>query len=192
MVINICRYLVIVTNALLQTLESLIRQLPSFHVLMADGLFLLVFVSIAKWLSRYIFVYMLFVLPGTMAHEMAHWSVAVITNGKPKFPSLSLKRTRDGVMLGQVVFKNPRWYNAAFIALAPLLLLPLVVWLYIHVAARIPLLHARHWISLYLIITAGFSALPSAVDVRVAWKYSAPILLAAVVLALTLFFFRYK
>lgn len=180
------------TNPILQTLESLVRQLPSVYVLIADGLFLLVFVSIAKWLSRYIVVYMLFVLPGTLAHELAHWGVAVITNGKPTFPSLSFKHTRDGVMLGQVVFKNPRWYNAALIALAPLLLLPLVVWLYIHAAARIPLLHARHWISLYLIITAGFSALPSAVDVRVAWKYSAPVLLATVVLALTLLFFRYN
>lgn len=169
-------------------IKSLIHQAPAISVLMADGLFLLAFVSIAKWLSRYIFIYMLFVLPGTVAHELAHWCVAVVTNGKPKFPSFFLKRTRDGVMLGQVSFKNPRWYNAAFIALAPLLLLPFGAWLYLHEIATIPLLHAYHWINLYLIIAAGFSALPSALDVRVAWKYGAPMLLATAASVLLLLF----
>jgi hypothetical protein len=176
---------------LLRTIASLLHQAPAAYVLMADAVFLLVFVLIAKWLSQYIFIYMLFVLPGTVAHELAHWVVAVVTNGKPKLPSLSLKRTRDGVLLGQVSFKNPQWYNAAFIALAPLLLLPLAAWLYLHATARIPLLHAYHWITLYLIIAAGFSALPSALDVRVAWKYSAPILLAITAAVLAVLFFGY-
>lgn len=159
------------------------------YTLLADALFLLAFVAIAKWLSRYIFIYMLFVLPGTAAHELAHWSVAVVTNGKPQFPSFFLKRTRDGLMLGQVVFKNPRWYNAAFIALAPLLLLPVVAWLYIHEIGRMSLLHASHWISLYLIIAAGFSAWPSALDVKVAWRYSAPLLLITAASVLAAWFF---
>lgn len=176
-------------RVLLQAIESLLQPRPSVYVLMADGAFLLAFVSIAKRLSRYMLVYMLFVLPGTVAHELAHWGVAILTNGKPKFPSLALKRTRDGVVLGQVSFRNPRWYNAALIAMAPLLLLPLVAWLYVHRVARIPLPHAYHWFGLYLIVAAGFSALPSVLDVRVAWKYSATLLLvtAASVLAVLLF-----
>ncbi|MDB6063595.1 MAG: hypothetical protein JWM78_3698 [Verrucomicrobiaceae bacterium] len=81
-------------------------------------------------------------------------------------------------MLGQVAFRNPRWYNVPFIALAPLLLLPFALWLYLHETARIPLLHAWHWISLYLVIAAGVSSIPSSIDMRLAWKYSAPLLLA--------------
>lgn len=177
-----------VMTLLLQNIESLLHHAPSMYVLIADGMFLLMFVSIAKWLSQYIFIYMLFVLPGTVAHELAHWCVAIVTNGKPQVPNFFLKRTRDGALLGQVSFKNPRWYNVAFIALAPLLLLPLVAWLYLHKTAKISLFHVYHWISLYLVIAIGFSALPSALDVRVAWKYSAPILLAAIAFALVFLF----
>lgn len=66
----------------------------------------------------------IFVLPGTFVHELLHLVVGLILNGKPVSISLWPRRVGHGQwILGAVGFANVRWYNAVFIALAPLLAL---------------------------------------------------------------------
>jgi hypothetical protein len=176
---------------LLRQVGLLVNALPAAHVLLADGFFLIAFVAAEKWLGRFVPIYIFFVFPGTVAHELAHWGVATITNGKPGWPNFFPQRHANGLTLGHVAFNNPRWYNTAFIALAPLLLLPLVAWLYLHEVAKFPLRHVWHWFGLYLVIVAGFSALPSTADMRLAWKYSKTVLLIIAVGGLSIWLRRY-
>ncbi|MDB6063594.1 MAG: hypothetical protein JWM78_3697 [Verrucomicrobiaceae bacterium] len=73
-------------NEFLRHSAALMQQTPAAHVLIADGVFLLAFIAIAKKLNRFMPIYIAFILPGTIAHELAHWSIAVATNGKPISP----------------------------------------------------------------------------------------------------------
>ena len=69
-------------------------------------------------------LYFLVAFPGIFLHEFAHWLVAVVTNGKPDGIHLIPKKEANGDWtLGYVMFE-PSWWNAGFVALAPLLLLP--------------------------------------------------------------------
>ncbi len=156
-----------------------LNRLPALHILLADGLFLCAIITAAKLLRRVTAIYLLFVLPGTCAHEIAHFLVAAATNGRPRFPSIIPARTRAGWLLGSVQLGNARWYNTAAIAFAPLLLLPLSMWFYWHRISAMPLLRVRHWLSLYAIIVVSMSALPSSVDLRLAWKNSAGLVFIA-------------
>lgn len=64
----------------------------------------------------------LWVLPGTLVHELLHLIVGLLLNGKPVTVSLWPRRAANGQwILGSVGFTNLRWYNAVFIGLAPLL-----------------------------------------------------------------------
>jgi hypothetical protein len=79
-------------------------------------------------LSRYagMWVYALIALPGTIAHELAHFCVAWIFGAQPAFPSLIPVRTQRGWQLGSVSFRVGR-ARALPIAMAPLLLAPLAL-----------------------------------------------------------------
>ena len=68
-------------------------------------------------------------LPGLLAHEMAHWLVALLTRSRPQPLSIIPKRTPQGWQLGAVVFE-PKVLSAGLVALAPLYILtPLAWWL---------------------------------------------------------------
>ena len=72
--------------------------------------------------------FFVFTAAGTLCHELAHFSVGLLTNAEPigmsVFPR-RIKRPKSGHNweLGSVTFANLRWYNAAPAALAPLLVL---------------------------------------------------------------------
>lgn len=72
--------------------------------------------------------FFLFTAAGTLCHELAHFSVGLLTNAEPIGLSVLPRRIpRPGQghnwELGSVTFANLRWYNAAPAALAPLLVL---------------------------------------------------------------------
>lgn len=79
--------------------------------------------------------FFLFTAAGTLCHELAHFSVGLLTNAEPVGLSViprRIKKPRGGGQagghnweLGSVTFANLRWYNAAPSALAPLLVLGL-------------------------------------------------------------------
>ena len=74
--------------------------------------------------------FFVFTAAGTLCHELAHFSVGLLTNAEPVGLSVlprRIKRPGKGHNweLGSVTFANLRWYNAAPSALAPLLVLGL-------------------------------------------------------------------
>jgi hypothetical protein len=65
-------------------------------------------------------IYAIIALPGTFAHELAHFAVAFVLGAQPSFPSLIPTRTQRGWRLGSVAFRVGH-LRALPIALAPLL-----------------------------------------------------------------------
>lgn len=109
--------------------------------------------------------YALFALPGTLAHESAHWIVAAATGARPRGLRLWPERGTDGWRLGSVAFQ-PAWWRTGPIALAPLLLLPAALaWTVACVApARGPAFALHAWIAGTLLT----ASLPSRADLRLA------------------------
>lgn len=77
--------------------------------------------------------FFVFTTAGTLCHELAHFSVGLLTNAEPvgisvlprriKLPKGARSKGAHNWELGSVTFANLRWYNAAPAALAPLLVL---------------------------------------------------------------------
>jgi hypothetical protein len=114
-------------------------------------------------------------LAGTTLHELAHLLIGFITNARPiHFTVFPRRGGRSQWILGSVSFANVRWYNAAFVGLAPLLvlLMPLIV-------ATVRVQHglAYGWTdaAIALLIAPAFlSFLPSTIDLLMAlrsWPY---------------------
>lgn len=83
----------------------------------------LVLVVLLRGLRRYFVLFWLAALPGILFHELSHWLLAFVSNGRPCFPRMLPKRVPGGYVLARVPVRNPTWYNGAFIGLAPLLLI---------------------------------------------------------------------
>ena len=118
--------------------------------------------------------FFLFTAVGTLCHELAHFSVGLLTNAEPTGLTIVPRRTKHHWELGSVTFANLRWYNAAPSALAPLLvvLVPLgVAWW----RTRDGLAFAPLDLALTLLLAPQFlSFWPSPVDWRLAarsWPY---------------------
>jgi hypothetical protein len=67
--------------------------------------------------------FFVFTAAGTLCHELAHFSVGLLTGADPTAVSIMPRRRGRVWELGSVTFANLRWYNAAPAALAPLLVL---------------------------------------------------------------------
>ncbi len=74
-------------------------------------------------------VLLLLLLPGTFAHELAHYLVALVTGGRPFAPDLVPRRvTKEHWQVGEVQFHTGPLRTTA-VALAPLYLVPLLAWM---------------------------------------------------------------
>lgn len=123
--------------------------------------------------------YAAFALPGTLAHELAHYLVALVLAARPRLPDLRPQRTATGWRLGSVAFAAP-WWRAGPIALAPLALAPLALeWTRRLVA---PASGGAFLLQAWIAATLLAAALPSRADLRIAAPTLA--LLAAAGLAL--------
>jgi hypothetical protein len=85
---------------------------------------MLVALALLHLARRSFFLAALVSLPGTFAHELCHWGVGLLLNGQPRSFTVLPRRQGRGIVLGSVGFAHLRWFNAPFIGLAPLLLLP--------------------------------------------------------------------
>ena len=104
---------------------------PSFDIL----LYLLPSAALAflLWMASSAHpVFFMFTAAGTLCHELAHFSIGLLTNAEPVGMSVLPRRIKrkkgsppggHNWELGSVTFANLRWYNAAPAALAPLLVL---------------------------------------------------------------------
>jgi len=119
-------------------------------------------------------------LPGTFFHELSHLLVSLILNGKPSSFNIIPKRedifNEYGVKigysatLGEVVSQNIKWYNAFFIAFAPLLLFPLSFFLLSFVNFNNFNLYVNFSL-IYLSSNLFFSSIPSKQDFKVGFYY---------------------
>lgn len=116
-------------------------------------------------------LYFLVAFPGIFLHEFAHFLVALVTNGKPEGINLIPKKEANGDWtLGYVMFE-PSWWNAGFVALAPLLLLPLAsVVLY---QSLYPASGLETLVGGYLLGCFARGAIPSRTDWKIAFRYPA-------------------
>lgn len=142
-----------------------------------DLVVVVAFLAAGRLLQRNMVANTLFLLPGTILHELAHFIVGLVTFARPSSFSVIPTRTATGWMLGAVSIGNARWFNGALVALAPLILIPVVILIYLYGVRAYPLSSMYHWGFLYLAIVAAMSSLPSMTDLRLAWKCSAPAIL---------------
>lgn len=122
--------------------------------------------------------YALLALPGTLAHELVHFLVALMLAAKPSFPSLVPRRGEHGWRLGSVTFRAGLLRSVP-IALAPIALLPLALAYGVSFMATAawPLAALHAWITAALLS----ACLPSRADFRIA----IPALLLAALAAAT-------
>jgi hypothetical protein len=134
-------------------------------------------------------LFFVFSAVGTLCHELAHFSVGLLTGAEPTGLTIIPRRAGRTWELGSVTFANLRWYNAAPAALAPLLVLlvPLgVAWWRTRGAWRFGPLD----LALTLVLAPQFlSFWPSPVDWRLAAR-SWPWLVLITVTAAALYWFQ--
>lgn len=110
----------------------------------------------------------LLALPGTICHESCHWLIGTLLNGRPVRFTVFPRREGRGFVLGSVAFENLRWYNAFFIGLAPLLLLPTAYALFLWRLGRTPVFGWPEAAMVALLANLVFGAVPSGQDLRIA------------------------
>lgn len=126
-------------------------------------------------------------LPGTLMHEMAHYLAGLICAARPRGFSVWPRRIGPGRwQLGRVDCRNITWWNAMFVALAPLatIALPLTMsWWRVTVEQRSVLAPDWQDISYWCAMAPLFCGIwPSVTDWRVACR-SWPIALGLILLA---------
>jgi len=118
-------------------------------------------------------------LIGVVLHEFCHYIVALLLNGKPKFPSLIPRRQtfyQNGFkhtywILGYVESRNINSFNAFFIGLAPVIILfPLAFFIYTHFFIWFELNPKNLFIFYFLEFLILYNALPSKKDIEVSLK----------------------
>jgi len=131
--------------------------------------------SLFRLLARSHPVFFCFYLSGTILHELAHFCAGIMTNARPVDFSLFPRRSVGNQwILGSVSFANIRWYNAAFVGLAPILVLLVPIFVAL---ARTQFGKAPIWLDgviAVLIAPAYLSFLPSRTDLCIAlrsWPY---------------------
>jgi hypothetical protein len=108
-------------------------------------------------------------LGATAIHEVCHLVVGTVLNAKPVSLSLWPKRQGKHWVLGSVGFSNLNIWNSAFVAFAPLAMLPLgwavfQLWM-------LPAFRSGGYLSWllagYVAACCGFACLPSTTDIKV-------------------------
>lgn len=117
---------------------------------------------------RSFWLFSLLALPGTVCHEACHWAVGRLLNGRPVRFTVIPRREGRGFTLGAVALANLRWYNAFFIGLAPLLLLPVAYGLFRWRLGGAPGLGWPEAGLVFLLANLLFGAIPSGQDLRIA------------------------
>ena len=153
------------------------QSLAQADVALVLGLLLLIRLAsrVGMW------TYALLALPGTFAHELAHYLVATLLLAKPQFPSLIPQRTEHGWRLGSVAFRAG-WLRSLPIALAPFALLPLALWW--AVTWMLPAAGAMYFVQAWIVAALVSASLPSAADFRIAMPALAFVALGVIAYAL--------
>lgn len=138
-----------------------LQALSTGDILLVAGMLLLI--RLAHRLGMW--TYALVAMPGTFAHELAHYLVATVLMAKPSFPSLIPQRQEHGWRLGSVAFRAG-WLRSLPIALAPFALLPLALWW--AATWMQPAAGFTYFLQAWIVAALVSASLPSAADFRIA------------------------
>lgn len=108
-------------------------------------------------------------LIGTFFHELMHYIVSKITNGKPNGFSIWPTETPDGYVLGYVSNDNFRWYNKFLISMAPFLLFGILHLINNYYFKYFELNLYTQLFYIFLIVVFLDSAIPSSIDFNIAF-----------------------
>jgi len=127
-----------------------------------------VMLALFNWSRRFFWVFSLLVLPGTLAHELCHLLLGLLLNGQPAGFNLIPRRSGRGWEMGSASFSHMTWYNAFFVGMAPLLLLPAAYFLLRWRLGGVPVFGWQEALAVYLIANLAYASLPSWQDCRIA------------------------
>lgn len=108
-------------------------------------------------------------LPGTWLHEVAHWVVGIVLGARPVSFSLWPRKDGSSWVLGSVGFERLNIWNAAPVALAPLILFILGAIAFEYLL-QTSFDQGRYglWVALgYPVAACLYSGLPSSTDLKV-------------------------
>jgi len=127
----------------------------------------LAFILLLGFTRRLGLLFFVAAFPATLAHEVTHLLMGLLTNGQPSGMRLLPRRSARGYVLGSVSCNNVRWYNGLFIGLAPLTLLPVAIVLLAWRVRQNPALAPTEAAWVYGIASLTLAALPSWQDLRI-------------------------
>lgn len=135
----------------------------------------------SMWLSSLVNI------PGTILHELMHFTVGLILNAYPCNFTIFPRRGEDGnYVMGSVGFRNITFYNAVPSSMAPLLLLPIGFYLNRYFLPTLQPTFFNYVLYVLLQTIIIENAMPSGADFRVARMYLSGVVLYAFV-AVSLF-----
>ncbi len=140
------------------------------------------YLALFRLLRRQISLHAIAVFPGTLSHELAHWTAGTLCGARPTGLRLWPQRSGNDLVLGKVGFANLRWYNGAFVGLAPLSLLAAAAVLVEWRARFAPGFGTTGAAWAYLIACLVYSSIPSKQDLRI-MAISLPLLIGMIGLA---------
>lgn len=122
-------------------------------------------------------------VPGTFLHEAAHYGFALLLDGNPgTFSILPTVSNGQMVSYGHITF-TPNWWNAATVALGPVLVAPASVWL-MAIGSRLPL--PLNALCIWAAAAGFYSAQPSGQDWSIAVQYPLSFIPASIILIVCL------
>lgn len=160
-------------------MSLLFEQLNSYEFLQSffnNRFYLILLVIVLLHLKnatyRSMFMCALVNIPGTLLHELMHFSVGLFMNARPCNFTLFPRRGEDGrYVMGSVGFTNITFYNAVPAAMAPLLLLPIGFYINRYILPQIEPTFINYILYVFLQTVIIENAMPSGADFRVAKKY---------------------
>lgn len=119
-------------------------------------------------------------IPGTMLHELMHFTIGLILNAAPCNFTLIPRRGEHGYVMGSVGFKNITFYNAVPSAMAPLLLLLIGFYANRYLLPMMQPTFINYILYVLLQTIIIENAMPSSADFKVAKMYFSGIVMYGV------------
>lgn len=128
---------------------------------------------------------------GTFFHELAHFSVGLMTFAFPYKISIIPIQSEDkqGYLMGHVKFINLKYYNVFVVSLAPLILIPISYFIYGNFFTYFSDTIINFFIYIYIIVSLLFSSIPSNIDFKNIVKGNIVANVLFGIITLTLLFF---
>lgn len=156
---------------------------PEFLTLLTNNRFFLILLVIVLLRLKYntyssMWASALVNIPGTLLHELMHFTVGLFLNARPCNFTILPKKAPDGsYVMGSVGFRNITFYNAVPSAMAPLFLLVIGFYINRYYLPVMPLTALNYILYVLLQTIIIENAMPSGADFRVAGLHMKGVLL---------------